>query len=96
MLIFLSLIFTISAICLVYIVWRINWLLKEKEEELSYRSLKVGDEVLKNEGSEDNDDMKKMIDRRIDAMGKNIKSLIPGKKDTLDTKGTYEKRNQMH
>jgi len=34
-------------------VKRINWLLIDKEDELRYRSLKVGDDILKTEGIEE-------------------------------------------
>ena len=46
---------------------RIHWLLVEKEEELSYRSLKVGDEVLLSEGK-DEENLKEMVDKRLDMM----------------------------
>ncbi len=60
--------FLLSVICLLYVVKRINWLLVEKEEELRYRALKVGEEVLLSEGKNDDENMKEMMDRRLDMM----------------------------
>ncbi len=72
--------FLLSALCLLYVVKRINWLLIEKEEELCYRSLKIGEEVLKTEGKgDDEEDLKAIVDKRLDMMGKSIRSVLPGK-----------------
>ena len=57
--------------------------------------MKVGEEVLQ-DIDEEGDGLKNMIDKRLDAISKNIKSAIPGKKGTTDTAGSYNKRNQMH
>jgi len=57
----------LAALCLAYFVKRINWLLIEKEEELCYRSLKVGDEVYK-QVEKEGTDIKAMIDNRLDLM----------------------------
>lgn len=43
----------IAIISLVYIVKRIMWLLNEKDDELRYRSMKVGEEILKKEDKDD-------------------------------------------
>ena len=86
--------FVLAVLCLLYVVRRINWLLIEKEEELCYRSLKIGPEVLKTEGDEESD-LKVMVERRLDMIGNNIKGVIPGKKDTISSNNTYNKRNQL-
>ena len=88
--------FLLSVICLLYVVKRINWLLIEKEEELRYRALKVGEEVLLSEGKNDDENLKELIDRRLDMMNQKIKSAIPGKKGTIETTHSYDKRNQLH
>ena len=74
---------------------RINWLLIEKEEELCYRSLKIGEEVLKTEGR-DEEDLEAIVDNRLDMVGKNIRSILPGKKNTIKSNNSYIKQNQMH
>ena len=78
-----------------YLVKRINWLLIEKEEELCYRALKVGQEVLLSEGKEDEENMKVMIEKRLDMMNNKIKSALPGKKATTETTHSYNNRNRM-
>ena len=74
---------------------RINWLLIEKEEELCYRSLKIGEEVLKTEGR-DEEDLEAIVDNRLDMVGKNIRSILLGKKNTIKSNNSYIKQNQMH
>ena len=88
--------FLLSVLCLLYVVKRINWLLIEKEEELCYRSLKIGEEVLKTEGK-DEEDLKAIVENHLDSMGKNIRSVLPGKKNnTIKSNSSYINRNQMY
>ena len=87
--------FLLSVLCLLYVVKRINWLLIEKEEELCYRSLKLGEEVLKTEGM-DEEDLKSMVDNRLDMMGKNTRNILLGKKSRTKSQNSYNKRNQMY
>jgi hypothetical protein len=88
--------FMLSVLCLLYVVKRINWLLIEKEEELCYRSLKIGEEVLKTEGK-DEEDLKAIVENHLDTMGKNIRSVLPGKKNnTIKSNSSYINRNQMY
>ena len=88
--------FILSVLCLLYVVKRINWLLIEKEEELCYRSLKIGEEVLKTEGK-DEEDLKAIVENHLDTMGKNIRSVLPGKKNnTIKSNSSYINRNQMY
>ncbi len=75
---------------------RIYWLLVEKEEELCYRSMKVGQEVLLSEGKDDEENLKDMIDKRLDMINQKVKSSYPGKKQTSETTNSYNKRNQLH
>ncbi len=49
----MTFIFLLGAGSLLYLVKRINWLLIDKEDELCYRSLKAGDDVMKTEGNDE-------------------------------------------
>lgn len=49
-LIFMIFFSILGAVSLLYLVRRILWLLNEKDDELRYRSMKVGEEVLKADG----------------------------------------------
>ncbi len=66
---FMVFIFFLGAGSLKYLVKRINWLLIDKEDELCYRSLKAGEDVLKTEGKDEEDSSegaKKYVERRLD------------------------------
>ena len=99
--IFMVIMSLIGIASLAYIVKRIFWLLIEKDEELRYRSLKVGDEVLKSDGNQNHDDDDNQIVEERDDLKKLLLSDKAFKADHVDPKGSfssnqsYKNRNQM-
>lgn len=85
---FMVLLFLLGAVSLLYLVKRIHWLLIEKDDELRYRSLKVGDDVMKNDAS------KATFEKGPERLLSEGSYQAPREPSIASCK-SYENRNQM-